>query len=116
VRVTSSEPCPEVAVVESNIIEVNFPTGITEQKTTGFEIYPNASKGRFTIQGSVDNDEPLAIELINPMGQVVYNRITFPANRIVSIEIVITGSIASGIYLLRIKNSNGSEIVRMVLN
>ncbi len=112
-RVTSSEYCPDIATVETEVIEVNFPVGIKQGTLSGFEVYPNPNKGSFILSGAASGT--VHIEIVNVAGQVLHSEAVTPANGMIHHKIVTKGSLAAGMYLLRIKADGNSGVVKLVV-
>jgi hypothetical protein len=71
------------------------------------QLYPNPNSGRFTV--AVDGDRAgvrTAIEVINPLGQAVYFREIITEKKSWSMPVELS-DVASGIYLLRLRDENG---------
>lgn len=88
---------PEVVVKEKNKFEL------------GIKTFPNPTTGKFTIKLNEPNTEEknLEIKLVNVIGQEVLNKNSVFLNA--KEEIELDPSIASGIYVLRVKE--GTQVV-----
>lgn len=80
-------------------------TSIQEAGIEGFRAYPNPASDRLWVEFVNVNESPVTVSLINTHGQVAASkRITEQSAVLVSFE---TGSLASGIYLLRLEGQKG---------
>jgi len=88
--------------------------------TSGGEIrvIPNPNKGAFTISGTLGTtatqEEEVWLELTDMLGQVVYkNKVLSHEGKIE--EDVLPGNIASGMYLLSVRWSDGNKVMHVVV-
>ena len=110
--------------------DVNIPPTVTPMITTGvatseaietdfsFEtkIFPNPSIGKFTIELSRKNtdEKPFDIEIYNLIGQSVYRKKSVFTDK--KEEIELNPSIASGTYIVRIKQGDQMSTKKIVLS
>ena len=80
---------------------------INENILDGVSVYPNPSKGMITI--SNDNNTTNTIAIYNVLGKEVF---TTTANKSTSVDLSANGS---GVYLVKISNTNGSTVERVVI-
>ena len=92
---------------ESTQVLSVFPSSINSAKISGVDIYPNPANTSFNIK--VNNQNITTIQLINSLGQIMYN-----SNFVESTKIN-TENLASGIYTLQIKNNGVNEIVKIIV-
>ena len=81
----------------------------TELKSLGLSVFPNPTKGILNIAVSNDNIKDMVIEVINLNGQVVKSEILRGQNIQVNIQ-----SIASGLYFLKVKTSDGIGVLKIM--
>lgn len=101
--VTDGQGCQAIGFVS---VYINPCLGIEQRGLTSMiRVFPNPSEGIFTIQGlsQVYGDNAEVI-ILNPLGQVVYQKIALP-EEIRSDLIIDTGIRESGVYFLRIRVS-----------
>lgn len=100
-----------LANLPPTVTNLNNTTGVGEEANTGrgiFEmknIYPNPAPGKFVIAlnkgGNVGVEEKVQVEIINLLGQVVYDKeLTFLTGKE---EVHLSPAIANGEYILRVK-------------
>lgn len=85
-------------VVNNSLGIQRMPTDISK-----LAIYPNPSKGQFTIQSSVSSGQVL-IEIYNVLGEKLYSQINIQ-NPTVNIDL---SSQSNGVYFYRIITQDGS--------
>ncbi len=102
VELISNYRCPQPPTASSNGIRVKVLTGVGDVNTgKKLMLYPNPNKGCFTLSGKVNTKEPVQVDVINSIGQIVYaEAITVNAAEL-NKEIQLSNA-ANGIYLLRI--------------
>lgn len=97
-----------IANLEPTLTEYNNTTDVASNGGNGiFEvrnIYPNPAPGKFTIalnKGSIGADEEVEVQLINILGQEVYNKkLTFLTGKE---EVNLSPALANGEYIIRVK-------------
>ncbi len=92
-------------------------TGVAQVATgSNYSVFPNPSKGMFTIKGSTaaGMDEELTIELTDVLGQVVFTHQVMAAKGVVN-ETISAGTLANGIYVLGIRSANEYKVVHVVI-
>ncbi|MFC2118381.1 T9SS type A sorting domain-containing protein [Bacteroidota bacterium] len=82
--------------------------------TSGMEVYPNPSDGKFTLNVNRDEFTDLVIELTDVTGQVLYR------NDVKSVmsytELIDISSFAKGIYHLRVNDGTKADVKKVVIN
>lgn len=99
--IVSDYDCPQPVTASSNAIAV--PVQVSVSSIDGMQditLYPNPNKGSFTIRGKV-NSTRVTVEIINAVGQRVYNREITAKNGNLHDEIN-AGNLPDGIYLLQV--------------
>jgi hypothetical protein len=86
---------------------------VTNAKNTpisayNFEINPNPNKGKFNIKSNITI--PINIDIINVLGEVVYQQKIIKAN-----DFKIELNQKAGVYYVRIKDDNNSSITRAII-
>jgi hypothetical protein len=106
---------PDSAVSNDKVMYV-FSVGIDGiENTNSFSIYPNPNKGSFTIKGVVNGNTPVGIEILNTLGQVIYNDMAPVQNGLIEKQITLTTS-AMGIYYLRLQSSEEKRNFKITIH
>lgn len=88
--------------------------GISEQSVrSGLEIFPNPNKGQFTIRLNTMLDPLMKVELINGLGQVVWQQagLVMQGDRL-DMDVA---DLPLGIYLVNVVTAKGRKTARLVL-
>ncbi len=80
-----------------------------------FVLYPNPNRGSFYLKGDLKEDRLMSIQIINPLGQVVYRERAFPVRRHIHKEFNLGGTLSSGVYLLRMEMGNKTRDLRFLV-
>jgi hypothetical protein len=87
--------------------------------STVLYLYPNPNSGRFTVStdwGVGHAGEPVQLELVNALGQLVYSQEVMTTPGKWSADVELEEGVANGLYMLRLKrHSDGSSLVTKVL-
>jgi hypothetical protein len=88
----------------------------TEVAPTSLTLMPNPNKGTFMLNGAITaaNDEPVALEITNMLGQIVYTGTAAPVNGQLNQSIQMNAT--PGMYLLNIRYARGHEVLHFVIN
>ncbi len=112
VILTSDYRCPQPKTAGSNKIKVIVLTGVNEVKgTNNLSLYPNPNNGSFTIKGNVNSNKEMTIQIVNAVGQLVYETKALPKNKELN-EQVNVQHLASGVYLLRVKDNDEMQVIK----
>lgn len=78
-----------------------------DEEATAFKLYPNPTNGQFTLALTLTDEAnaPAIIQVLNSLGQIVYNEKTSVDDGILMKEIDLNG-ISSGMYLVRVVVNN----------
>src|SRR5690606_8861627 len=110
VMLFSSAPCAIPPTDTSNTQTVHINLGISDKdNNTNLQLYPNPNTGSFTIKGNINTGD-INIDIINPLGQTVYNEQRTMNNA--QFEQVVHLDAAAGIYLLKLTTEQGTETIR----
>ncbi len=102
VLMISDYKCPQPKTAGSNSIKVIVLTGVDEVKGNNtLSLYPNPNNGSFTIKGNVNSNKEVTIQIVNAVGQLVYETKAFPKNKELREQVNV--HLASGVYVLKIK-------------
>ncbi|MEZ5018153.1 MAG: T9SS type A sorting domain-containing protein [Flavipsychrobacter sp.] len=106
VELISSYKCPQPTAAKSNSIVVRIATGINEIKEDNqLTLAPNPNNGQFTLSGQLNTKGVAKIQIINMLGQIVYNTETRINNGTLNHQIKIDQA-TSGLYLLQLSIDN----------
>jgi PKD repeat protein len=110
-RVKGENACGESEFSEPLVIYVNWNTGVTSNKETVIEIYPNPSKGNLFVNLNEISGQT-EIQILNPKGEILEKKsLIISDSKALEFDL---SDLPDGIYLLRI-NSNEKNIVKKLL-
>ncbi len=110
VTMISDYKCPQPKTATSNKIKVTVLTGVDDVKgKSNISLYPNPNNGSFTIKGNVNSNKEMTIQIVNALGQLVYETTCLPNNKELNTQINVT-HLAKGVYSLRIKTGTINTI------
>lgn len=111
VELSSTDGC----VYVSDTITVDF-SSIDEGALSkaSFVIYPNPTKGAFTLKLNGVGSDPLTIQVLDLSGRIVFNKEVTAINQ--SLEQMIRFNSLAGVYLVRVTNNNQSIQRKLVVN
>jgi hypothetical protein len=115
--ITSSDACAQPQTGKSNILIMQATTGIGPNGRPGhiLSLYPNPNTGSFTLEGTINKGKAIPITIVNVTGQQIYSETAVADNGKLNKEIQLPGSLANGVYLLRMHTDTGTETIRFVL-
>jgi hypothetical protein len=115
VHVKSNNHCAKPDTALSNFIKIDISNGINQfASNDAFYIYPNPTKGAFTIKGKIESNEAVNIEVLNTVGQLIYTSQTSPINNILYKEITLPNA-SSGIYHVRLRTTNETQTLKLII-
>jgi hypothetical protein len=95
--------------------EVDTPLSVATVSVIGdIALFPNPGTGAITLQGNIDANE-LTIELVNPIGQIVYKQREATKSRFLNKHINLDGNLVNGLYLVRLTTDNESRVLKYTL-
>lgn len=98
----------------SQNIHVEDCTGIEENSLGSINIYPNPSNGVFTIMIENPGVNEIMIQLVDLQGKVVYSEldmnVSAPYVKMITLE-----DLSKGLYFLRLKTENSSQINKLII-
>ncbi len=114
-KVTRNDAC-SLSSVNSVVIKV-YKVGVpVVGNENEISLIPNPNKGTFAVKGTIGiADENVTIEIVNMLGQVVYNSKAAVVNGQLNERISTDGTIANGTYILSLHSSNGVNTFRFVV-
>ncbi|MEL7535031.1 MAG: T9SS type A sorting domain-containing protein, partial [Bacteroidota bacterium] len=77
-------------------------------------VYPNPSNGRFTILNNFDPRSELELNILNPIGQVLY-KAQLTSDDFGRLEVDLEQDFIPGAYILRLKSRNGQNVSAKIL-
>jgi hypothetical protein len=81
----------------------------TELKDLGLSVFPNPTSGILTIHSIKKMEQELEIDLINTNGQVLRHQILRGQNPQINVQ-----ELAAGLYFLKVKTTEGIEVVKVL--
>jgi hypothetical protein len=113
--VSSTMACAVPDYTVSNIIYIFPTTGVSNvgESLTGLQLFPNPNNGSFTLQGVFQDasTEPIAIEVVNMLGQVVTKTTATIQNNELN-QMIMMNNVADGVYILRATQGMDSRTFR----
>ncbi len=98
----------------SNIVIIQ---GICGSDTEITSVYPNPVTEQLFVEFIAHNSKTLSFEIVNLLGQVIYNETIQSANREMQKVTLPVGSIQNGVYFLRIKENNTQiDLTRIIIS
>jgi hypothetical protein len=92
--------------------------GVQPGTTIGdVKLMPNPNKGAFTIRGTLSaiGDQELVAEVTNMLGQVVYKEKIAARNGVINERILLSNTLANGMYMLILRSGNENKVYHFVL-
>lgn len=113
-KMTSGYLCPDPIEAISNCIVVNIEsTGISNTGNNNqLLVFPNPSKGEFTLQGKWNGHVRAAIT--NAVGQIVFIQ-DLPVNNGTLNSVLNVKTVAAGIYTLRLYNETEQAVIKLTI-
>lgn len=113
--VTSTMACAVPDFTVSNIIYIFPTTGVSNvgEALNMLQLYPNPNNGSFTLQGVFQDAsaEPIVIEVVNMLGQVVSKTTATIQNNELN-QSIFMNNVADGVYILRATQGMDSRTFR----
>ena len=86
----------------------------TEKTNFDISLYPNPTKNNFTIDGYINTNAPVQIDIINNIGQVVYTTSLTTHNGFIK-ENIATNNLTPGLYFLRLKAADEVQTLKLII-
>ena len=93
----------------TKVISCSFTTSMPEYGTNTIRVYPNPAHGYFIIEGSASDAEVIIYDLLG-------RSISPPVQRQGEVLRVNTGSLACGVYYVRVGEGQGASLHRLILD
>ncbi len=118
--VTSSGPCGGHSTnggVKITVGHGNVGVVITSVAGDNITVIPNPNKGEFTIKGSLASamDAEVSVEMTDMLGQQVYKKTMQANNGKLNEKVILSNTVANGVYLLTIRSGDETHIIHMVV-
>jgi hypothetical protein len=78
-------------------------------------VYPNPTKGVFTMTGSFKKDQTIPVRIVNRSGQVVHEVKVTTVKQLVNATITLPAYLSNGVYTLQIRADNDFKAYNFVL-
>ncbi len=116
--VTSSGGCAGIPGFKTIHITVTN-VGVTQVSNSGADIRlaPNPNKGAYTLKGHLPSggDRGVTVVVTNMIGQTVYSNTFTAYSGEVNEQIVLSNSLANGMYLLNLRSGADEEVFHFVI-
>lgn len=93
----------------SSVVELNF-----VYRTNQLVSYPNPSNGSFTVLSNLEPKSEIELYILNPMGQILYQRQVMPDD-FGSLEVDLGAEWVAGAYILRLKSKDGQNLTTKIM-
>jgi hypothetical protein len=84
------------------------PASVNENEVNTLSIYPNPSNGLVNIKS---NGNIRKIQVLNSLGQTIYTQANIGSKPVISLDL----SDFSGVYLIRMTDVNGQQMIRKII-
>ncbi|WP_276134301.1 T9SS type A sorting domain-containing protein [Polluticoccus soli] len=113
VLITSDDPCALTKTASSDTITLGFATSVGNiGNAAAFNVYPNPNDGNFRITAYNVSGQSVKLELLNAVGQLVYQETISAVNRQID-QAVRLQNIASGVYLLKLYDNGSVNTIKL---
>lgn len=117
-ELTSTMMCavPNFGISNAIIAQTNVGVANLIPSLANLELFPNPNSGSFTVKGDYTSlsTNTLAIEILNPIGQVISRTSTVAQNNTIN-KLIDLKNVADGIYLMRISDGDQSKTLRFTV-
>ncbi|WP_299053904.1 reprolysin-like metallopeptidase [uncultured Polaribacter sp.] len=90
-------------------------TSVGDFSFDGFNLYPNPSKGIFTLNFEVLNTDKVSIQLFDVRGRLIKQKKYYNTNAVFNKQIDFSNT-QTGLYLIRVSNGNKQTTKRLLIN
>lgn len=88
----------------------NNSVGIADNVMENVNVYPNPTSGVFTIERIVSVDDNVRMNVVNMLGQVVYQDKLFSNKQLIDLS-----NLNEGVYILNILSDNQNKAIRLII-
>lgn len=114
--IISDLSCTNPKEAFSNTIAIDSLTGIGKfNMADQLQLFPNPNTGEFVIKGELPMTGVYHVEVINSIGQIVFNKELTASNKQISTKITLP-DVSPGVYLLRLRSGDDIAVWRVVVN
>ncbi len=78
------------------------------------KLFPNPNKGVFILEGKIESDKTVDIEVVNSLGQVIYTSQITPVNQFLNKEIALQNT-SVGMYYVRLRTNEGIQTLKLIV-
>lgn len=130
-QANNASPANTAMIIDGNDTLTSEPTIVTESKNTVstiletekdsslfVKVFPNPNNGLFTLEINMANTtvaEQIKIELINTVGQIVYQKLVSSNDGYINEHVELESTIPIGVYFLKITVGNKIETSQLIL-
>lgn len=115
VQIFDSSTCGTQHAVQSNTVTMQLSTGIAGvENNYALNIYPNPSKGAFSIKGNFGNDRKLWLRIENTIGQLVSMMPVTAENSIIYVHL--NTPVADGLYTIKLFDQEKLYTAKLVIH
>lgn len=115
VNIFDSSTCGTQHTVVSNTVTMQLGTGIAGvENNYALNIYPNPSKGAFSIKGNFDNGNKLWLRVENSMGQLVSMLPVTAENNAIAIHL--NTPLVNGLYTIKLFDQDKLYTAKLVIH
>jgi uncharacterized protein YjdB len=119
-RVNGNPPCETGSLATSNTIYLRadyLQTTTVEGLTGSLSLFPNPNTGSFTLTGTTGSslNEHLKVEVVNVLGQVVFNGTTIAKGGAINYQVKLGKDISAGTYMLRVSGATVNNVFHFVV-
>lgn len=79
------------------------------------DVIPNPNKGVFTLQGDVQTNRSIQLEVYDVLGQLIYSSSIVAVDGNINHVVTLRDNLANGIYLIKVTNEEVNEQLRFTL-
>jgi PKD repeat protein len=114
ISVKSKNECGDAIASDEKRVVLYAPTGISEINDLGFEVYPNPTMGKFTIEFNPCSPISINIDILNVFGTSLFAEKALLINGKFD-KIIDFSRMPNGVYFIKIETGFGSLIRKVVI-
>jgi hypothetical protein len=115
--VTNVSACAPTTGFKTTVVKISTEVGSVSLSSSDIKLLPNPNKGEFIVRGTLGttDDQELTAEVTNMLGQVVYKEKITVRNGNINERILLSNTLANGMYMLSLHSSNENKVFHFVL-
>jgi hypothetical protein len=115
--VTNLSACAPTMGYKTTRVKISTEVGSVSLSSSDIKLLPNPNKGEFIIRGTLGttDDQELSAEVTNMLGQVVYKEKVTAHNGNINERILLSNTLANGMYMLSLRSANENKVFHFVL-